>query len=80
LYYEIINNVFVLLCIVYKHILEEIVKKKKKINLLGVLGKKSENNLNKMAVFKIFNVIMIDKNGSPLLSKKVLSELEVISL
>ncbi len=80
MYYEIINNVFILLCVVYKHILEEIVKKKKKINLLGVLGKKSENNLNKMAVFKIFNVIMIDKNGSPLLSKKVLSELEVISL
>jgi len=80
LYHEIINNVFILLCVVYKHILEEIVKKKKKINLLGVLGKKNENSLNKMAVFKIFNNIMIDKNGSPLLSKKVLTELEVNSL
>ena len=64
--------------IIFKNISEEISKKKNKI--LGVLGKESKNTLYKLAVYRIFNEIIVDKSKAPILSKKVIDELIVKNL
>ena len=67
---------------IYKNISEEISNKKKKINekIMGVLGKKSKNTFKKLAVYKIFREIIVDKNKNPILTKKIINEFIVKSL
>lgn len=57
-----------------KNISEEILKKKKTIKLNF---KKSVNTLDKLAVYRIFNEIIVDVNKNPILTKKLTEELTV---
>ena len=79
-YSDVITNIFVLMSVFYKKISDEILKKKNKlinIDFLKVLGKKPKNTFEKLAIYRIFNEIIIDDNQKPILKQKLIDDLIV---
>lgn len=80
-YYEkCVKNVFVLCAIILEHIYIQSEKKKKKVNInifSNLIKKKKKGDLTKLAVYRIFNEYILDKNNNPILNYKAITEMKL---